>query len=58
MVSIIYIKLDDPDAGKKLIIKNNTLRINSRVPTKRRETSVIVRNTNKLITITDCTLIM
>ena len=58
MVSIIYIKLDDPDAGKKLIIKNNTLRINSRVPIKRRETSVIVRNTNKLITITDCTLIM
>ena len=58
MVSIIYIKLDDPDAGKKLIIKNNTLRINSRVPIKRRETSVIVRNTNKLITIPDCTLIM
>ena len=58
MVSIIYIKLDDPDAGKKLIIKNNILRINSRVPIKRRETSVIVRNTNKLITITDCTLIM
>ena len=55
-VSIIYIKFDDPDAGKKLIIKNSTARIHNWIPIKRHETSVIqltsvIRNTNKLIVI-------
>ena len=50
-VSIIYIKLDDPDAGKKFITKNSTTRIHNWVPIKRHETSIIIRNTNKSIAI-------
>ena len=50
-VSIIYIKSDDPDAGKRLITKNSTARIHNWVPIKRHETSIIIRNTNKSIAI-------
>ena len=50
-VSIIYIKFDDPDAGKKLITKNSTARIHNWVPIKRHETSISIRNTNKSIAI-------
>ena len=50
-VSIIYVKFDDPDAGKKLITKNSTARIHNWVPIKRHETSIIIRNTNKSIAI-------
>ena len=50
-VSIIYTKLDDPDAGKKLITKNSNARIHNWVPVKRHETSFIIRNTNKSIAI-------
>ena len=50
-VTVIYIKFDDLDAGKKLITKNSTARIHNWVPIKRHETSIIIRNTNKSITI-------
>ena len=46
-VSTIYIKFDDPDAGK--ILTTNTIndRINNWIPVKRHKTSIIIRNTNK-----------
>ena len=50
-VSIISIKTDDSEVGKKLIIKNSTARISNWVPTKRHGTSIIMRNKNKLISI-------
>ena len=50
-VSFIYIKFDDPDAGKKLITKNSTARIHNWVLIERHETSIIIRDTNKPITI-------
>ena len=50
-VSIIYIKFDDPDAGKKFITKNSTARIHNWVPVKRHETSITIRNINKSIAI-------
>ena len=50
-VAIICIKFDDPDAGKKLITKNSTARIHNWVPIKGHETSIIIRNANKLLTI-------
>ena len=45
-VSTIYIKFDDPDAGK--ILTTNTIndRINNWIPVKRHKTSIIIRNTN------------
>ena len=48
-VSTIYIKFDDPDAGKKLITKTINDRINNWIPFKRRVTSIIIRNTNKSV---------
>ena len=50
-VTVIYIKFDDLDAGKKLITKNSTARIYNWVPIKRHETSIIIRNTNKSVAI-------
>ena len=50
-VSLIYIKFDDPDAGKKLTTKNSTARIHNWVPIERHETSFVIINTNKSMTI-------
>ena len=48
-VSITYIQLDDPDAGKKLITKNSTARTYNWVRIKRQRTSIIFKNINQSI---------
>ena len=50
-VSIIFEKFDGPDAGKKLIAKNNTTRSINWVLIKRQKTSFMIRNTNTSIVI-------
>ena len=48
-VSITYIQLDDPDAGKKLINKNSTARTYNWVRIKRHKTAIFFTNINQSI---------